>query len=115
MRLNQISRRTLLAALTATLSSVSLAQQPRQFTAGDYAAAEKFMSYNVNPLAYKGQVDAHWADDAHFWYREAGDDGVSYILVDPAKGTRGAAFDQNKLAALLNTASKGAIKSDGRH
>ena len=115
MRLNQISRRTLLATLAATLSSVSLAQQPRQFTAGDYAAAEKFMSYNVNPLAYKGQVDAHWADDAHFWYREAGDDGVSYILVDPAKGTRGAAFDQNKLAALLNTASKGAIKSDGRH
>ena len=40
--------------------SFAFAQQPRQYTDKDYAAAEKFMSYNVNPLAYKGVVRAQW-------------------------------------------------------
>ena len=49
------------------------AQQPRQYTDQDYAAAEKFMSYNVNPLAYKGVVHAQWLDDERFWYRAVDD------------------------------------------
>src|SRR4051794_14117856 len=65
------------------------AQQPRQYTSQDYAAAEKFMSYNLNPLAYKGIVNAQWMDDGRFWYRSIDETGVSYVLVDPAKGTRG--------------------------
>ena len=102
-------------ALLASLLTAASAQNPRTLTDADYAAAEKFMAYNVNPLAYPGQVEAHWADAAHLWYRAADDSGISYILVDPAKGTRGAAFDQDKLAALLKTASDGAIKADGKH
>jgi dipeptidyl-peptidase-4 len=90
-------------------------QQPRQYTASDYAAAEKFMSYNINPLAYKGVVHAQWLDDDRFWYRDADQAGVSYVLVDPAKGTRAAAFDQVKLAAALNAASNGSIKNDPAH
>lgn len=73
------------------------------------------MPYIANPLAYKGQVEAHWADDAHFWYRAVDNDGVSYILVDPATGARGPAFDLDKLALLLGAASNGEIKADGRH
>ncbi len=105
----------MLPALMAGLSIASAAQSQRQFTAQDYAAAEKFMPYNTNPLAYKGQVEAHWADDGHFWYRAVDDTGVTYMLGAPAKGTRGPAFDQEKLATLLDTASNGAIKADGRH
>ncbi len=99
----------------AALCAAAAAQSPRQLTDADYAAAEKFMPYNANPLAYKGQVDAHWADDAHFWYRAVDDSGITYILADPGNGTRGPAFDQEKLAALLKTASNGEIKADGRH
>ncbi|HUH62893.1 MAG TPA: DPP IV N-terminal domain-containing protein, partial [Terracidiphilus sp.] len=108
-------RWSILLAITAALGAASAAQTSRQFTAQDYAAAEKFMPYNINPLAYKGQVEAHWADDARFWYRAVDDNSVSYILVDPAKGTRGPAFDQDKLAALLKTASNGDSKTDGHH
>jgi dipeptidyl-peptidase-4 len=103
-------------AIAAVGMSCAMAhgQQPRQYTAQDYAQAEKFMSYNVNPLAYKGVVRAQWMDDGRFWYRDADATGVSYVVVDPAKGTRAPAFDHVKLAAALNTASAGAIKDDAR-
>jgi dipeptidyl-peptidase 4 len=106
-------RWTTIPALMVALCPASAAQSPRQLTAQDYAAAEKLMPYSANPLAYRGQVEAHWADDAR--YRAADDVGISYILVDPARGTRGPVFDQDKLAALLKAASKGVIKADGRH
>ena len=90
-------------------------QQVRQYTTSDYAAAEKFMSYNINPLAYKGVVHAQWLDDGRFWYRDADQAGVTYVLVDPAKGARTAAFDHVKLAAAFNAASNGSIKNDPAH
>ena len=72
------------------------AQQPRQYSDQDYANAEKFMAYNVNPLAYKGQVNAQWLDDDRFWYREVDDSGITYVMVDPAKGSRTPLFDRRK-------------------
>ena len=106
------------AVATAVFSfccAVGLGQQPKQYTSQDYAAAERFMSYNVNPLAYQGVVRAQWMDDGRFWYRDASPNGVSFVLVDPAKGTRAPAFDQAKLAAALKKASNGAIKDDAMH
>src|SRR5215469_17043950 len=91
------------------------AQQPRQYTNDDYAAAEKFMPYVMNPLAWKGQVKAQSLDDGRFWYKSVDDTGISFILLDPAKGTRNPAFDQQKLATALSAASSGAIKADARH
>ena len=89
-------------------------QEARQYTTADYAAAERFMPYNVNPLAYKGQIHAHAMKDGRFWYREVDQSGTSYLLLDPAKGTRGPAFDHAALAAGLNAASDGTIKNDGK-
>ena len=37
------------------------AQAPKQYTSEDYAAAERFMAYNVNPLAYKGSGEGELA------------------------------------------------------
>ena len=91
----------------------ALAQQPRQYTDQDYANAEKFMAYNVNPLAYKGQVNAQWLDDDRFWYREVDDIGTGYVMVDPAKGSRGQLFDREKLAAALKALVRGGL--DARH
>ncbi|MGD0734202.1 MAG: DPP IV N-terminal domain-containing protein [Terracidiphilus sp.] len=95
--------------------ATGLGQQPKQYTTEDYAAAEKFMNYNVNSLAAKGAVRAQWLDDGRFWYRDADDHGTTYVMVNPAKGTRGPAFDQEKLAKALSEASKGSIKDDPKH
>ncbi len=100
------------AAFTA---GASFAQAPRQYTEADYAAAEKFMSYNTNPLAYSGVVRPNWIDGEHFWYRAAESAGVAYIVVDAAKGTKTPAFDLEKLASALKAASDGSIKDDARH
>jgi hypothetical protein len=41
----------IVAAVAAVVcsASVGVAQQGRQYTAADYAQAEKFMNYNLNP------------------------------------------------------------------
>jgi dipeptidyl aminopeptidase/acylaminoacyl peptidase len=102
------------AAFALTCVAVA-AQQPRQYTDKEYANAEKFMPYNVNPLAYKGQVSAQWLDDDSFWYREVDESGIRYVMVDPAKGTRSPLFDPEKLAAALRAATKGAFGADAKH
>ncbi len=81
--------------------------QGRQLTTEDYAQAEKFMAYNVNSLVYHGVARPTWMEDGRFWYRDKGPDGVTFMLVDPAKGTKGPAFDQAKLAAALTAATDG--------
>jgi len=91
-----------------------MAQQPRQYTKEDYAKAEKFMPYNVAPLAYTGVVRAKWLEDGRFWYRDYKSDGWDFVIVDPANKTKASAFDQGKLAAALNAASEGQVKPDGQ-
>jgi dipeptidyl-peptidase 4 len=89
--------------------------QGKQLTNEDYARAEKFMGYNVNPLVYHGVARPTWMEDGRFWYRDNGPDGVTFMVVDPAKGTKGPAFDQTKLAAALTAATGGRMKADPHH
>ncbi|HZY71542.1 MAG TPA: DPP IV N-terminal domain-containing protein [Edaphobacter sp.] len=91
------------------------AAQGRQLTSADYARAEKFMDYGVNPLVFHTVADAKFMPDGRFWYRDRGPDGVTFELVDPAKGTKTAAFDQEKLAAALSAAAGGSIPFDAKH
>jgi dipeptidyl-peptidase 4 len=102
-------------AVLAFLCVAAAAQQPRQYTDKDYANAEKFMAYNVSPLAFKGQVKAQILDDTRFWYKAVDDSGITYTLIDPAKGTRGPAFDHEKLAAAINAIPHGPMHVDARH
>ena len=116
--MNKTSLAVLHASVCAAIACAALAQQPRQYTAADYTAAERFMPYNVNPLAYSGQVRAQWLDDdqnGRFWYRDVTPTGSTYVLVDPSKGTHTPAFDHARLSAALHDASKGAIKDDPAH
>ena len=83
----------------------AVAQQGRQYTTADYAQAEKFMNYNVNPLVFHGVEHPTWLADGRFWFKDYGPDGVTYTLVDPAKKTKGPAFDHAKLAAAMTAAS----------
>ena len=99
-------------AVLATCSLAAVAQEGRQLTTADYAQAERFMNYNVNPLVYHGVEHPAWISGDRFWYRDFGPDGTTYVLVDAMKGTKGPAFDHNKLATALNAAG---VKSDAHH
>jgi dipeptidyl aminopeptidase/acylaminoacyl peptidase len=103
------------AFLVSAFGMAGMAQQPRQYTKEDYAKAEKFMPYNVAPLAYTGVVRAKWLEDGRFWYRDHMSDGWDYVIVDPANKTKAPAFDQAKLADALKAASGGQVKDDLRH
>lgn len=95
-------RHGLLALLVA--AGPGFAQQPA-LTAADYARAERFMPYNTTPLVHHVVARPTWLVDGRFWYRITTDKGTEFVAVDPARGTRGPAFDQAKLAAALSTAS----------
>jgi dipeptidyl-peptidase 4 len=82
-----------------------LASAQRIFTAADYEHAEKFMTYNTNPLVFQNSVRPTWLANDRFWYRNTVADGAEFILVDPVKGTRQPAFDHAKLAVTLSKAA----------
>lgn len=90
----------LLAPLAFALHS---AAQPA-LTAADYARAEKFMGCNINPLVYHA-VHPAWTPGELLWYRDTGADGARFVIFDPAKLTKGPAFDHDKLAAALSAAA----------
>jgi dipeptidyl-peptidase-4 len=104
---------TVLAAtplLAAAQSAPAAAQAaPPALTAADYARAEKFLAAAVNPLVVGGTVNATWLPDDRFTYRSTLTDGTQFLLVDPVAKTRVPAFDHERLAAALATASKAKI------
>jgi dipeptidyl-peptidase-4 len=95
-----------LAVLGAAAGQERNGEARRTLTAADYAQAEKFMPYSVAPLVYRAGVRPVWLPGDHFWYRNSIENGAGkFILVDPARGTRGPAFNQAGVAAALSTAS----------
>jgi dipeptidyl aminopeptidase/acylaminoacyl peptidase len=114
LRINRSGFSASAAFLALSCSICNFAQEPKQYSTEDYASAERFMAYNVNPLAYQGVVHAQSLEDGRFWYRDVGESGIRYVLIDPAKGTRAAAFDHARLAAALHATSS-AIKDDPAH
>jgi dipeptidyl aminopeptidase/acylaminoacyl peptidase len=82
-----------------------VAQQPRRLTGDDYARAERALYAAVVPLTSGTAGPPTWLPDGRFWYRTTVPGGYSFIMVDPARGTRAPAFDQTRLAAGLTAAS----------
>ncbi|HEV2291469.1 MAG TPA: DPP IV N-terminal domain-containing protein [Gemmatimonadales bacterium] len=81
-----------------------LAQQPA-VTAADYARAERFLAYNVNPLVYGISGRPSWGADDRLTYRVTDASGTRWMVVDPARKSKAPAFDQVKLAAALSKAA----------
>ncbi len=98
--------RFLLAGLlVAVVSAPTSAQERRQLTAEDYARAERFLAPATYPLVIGGRVDATWLDGDRFWYPAQTADGTTFMIVDPARGTREPAFDHARLATALAAAT----------
>ncbi len=100
-----------LAATLVLSPLLALAQTaPARLTASDYERAEKYMSYNMSPLLLNNSpggfgtgIQMNWTDGGLLWYRVIRESGSEFMVVDPVKGTKGAAFDHAKLAAALST------------
>ncbi len=87
------------------LAQAAASLAPAALTADDYARAERFLAAAVNPLVVGGTVNAAWLPDDRFTYRSSTGEGGEFMLVDPVKKTRERAFDHERLAAALATAS----------
>jgi dipeptidyl-peptidase-4 len=98
--------RTYLASLLLVAAPLA-AQSPRQLTADDYARAERFLGTTAAPLVTGSGVRPNWLPDGRFWYRTTRPNGFEFVLVDPAKRTKAAAFDQSRLASALNAVVAG--------
>ncbi|OKS84774.1 S9 family peptidase [Mucilaginibacter polytrichastri] len=94
--------------LTALASAAVLAAQAQQsgaLSTSDYARAESMLTYNTEPLVDHGAVKPNWLPGDQFWYRTLTPQGSEFIRINPANGTRNAAFDQQKLASALSAVS----------
>jgi dipeptidyl aminopeptidase/acylaminoacyl peptidase len=93
-----------------------------QGTVEDYKRSERFGFYHlrseITNLIFKTKVEPHWFDggpDANqkFWYRnDIRDGGKEFIVVDTEAGTRGPAFDHQKLAKALSKQLKAKYQPD---
>jgi dienelactone hydrolase len=63
------------------------------------------MGYNTTPLVFRAGIRPTALPDDRFWYRNTIPDGIEFVLVDPARRTRGRAFEQARLAAALSRAA----------
>ncbi|MFN8570775.1 MAG: DPP IV N-terminal domain-containing protein [Gemmatimonadaceae bacterium] len=105
MRLLRIS--LLLAALPLA------AQQPRVYTAEDYARAEQFLGQNAAPLVSGMAGRPTWlATGGRFWYRASTASGSAFYLVDPVRHTKAPLFDHARLATALSAVVGGSVMSD---
>ena len=99
------SRAVVSLSFAAVFAASLLAQQRPTLTADDYARAERFLASAVTPLVIGGSVTATWLADDRFWYRNTIAAGTEFIIVDPVKKTRVRAFDHEKVAAALSSAT----------
>ncbi|HVW12501.1 MAG TPA: DPP IV N-terminal domain-containing protein [Mucilaginibacter sp.] len=94
----------LLAAVPLAVFFSATAQQ-NVLTAKDYERAESRLSYGTAPYVDGGNIRPNWLVNGRFWYRALTPDGSAFFVVDPAKKTKLPAFDQEKLAASLSSAT----------
>jgi dipeptidyl aminopeptidase/acylaminoacyl peptidase len=94
----------LAVALGGALSSVAR-QQTVQMSEQVYRRAERFLPAHTAALVGRARVMANWLPGDKFWYRVTSGANSEFILVDPAKKIRVAAFDHARLAAALSAAT----------
>jgi dipeptidyl aminopeptidase/acylaminoacyl peptidase len=95
----------LAGTMTVAAPALAPSQTPRRVTADRYARAEQFLPTNTSPLVFGADVRVRWLPDGRAWYRNSMPEGTEYVVVDPARRTRGRAFDHERLAAALARAA----------
>jgi len=97
------TRVSLVLLLFVCSTTLAVAQGRRE----DYEKAGQFLTEPVRDLAYDGMVDPQWIGKTNrFWYRKEGPFGKQFMLVDVGALTSSPAFDHEKIAAALSSATK---------
>lgn len=93
----------LAAMIVPTVASADIDNRsPRVPAPSDYALAQRFAGSKLRNMLFSTTVDPHWTPDGNaFWYSYKTGEGTKWYFVDPAKGSRTALFDHDKLAAQL--------------
>ena len=92
-------------SIGAILTVFTLKAQNKPLTEQDYARAEQFLSYNVEPFVDGTTVRPNWTNGAQLIYLATTKNGSEFLRVDPVKKTKVPAFDHQKLAEALNKAT----------
>ncbi|MEO7965323.1 MAG: DPP IV N-terminal domain-containing protein [Gemmatimonadaceae bacterium] len=74
-------------------------------SASRYNRADALLPWNVQALVSGNALEPRWLEGDRFWFRSLQGLGSHFVLVDPARGTRAAAFDHDRLAAALSVAA----------
>ena len=104
----------LLIAMCAAATFTCAAQEKRVYTTADYERAESMLSYNTGPLIDRADVRPNWIEGDRFWYRVLTATGSEYVLVDPAKKTRTAYPDREKLFAAISAVTGKPVEASAR-
>src|SRR5258705_4194833 len=78
--------------------SAALPQARRALTSEDYARAERALGPATGRLVSGIPGRPSWLADGRAWYRVSTPTGWQFVMVDPGRRTRAAAFDQARLA-----------------
>jgi dipeptidyl-peptidase-4 len=102
--ITRLLRFTAVALLTFPELATS---QSGRMTASDYDRAVNMLAQNLSGMVIGGTVNANWRADGggRFWYRAQTATGVEFRLVTPAARRIAPAFNHQRLAAALSSAS----------
>jgi len=117
------TRRSAISALFAVLvvsapAAPLEAQDQESWVGGPGSAnqelAARFAPYKIRQLVGSTAVQPRWIEDGdRFWYEWEDSDGSHYYIVDPARGTKQALFDNDRIAAELTRITRDPW--DGQH
>ena len=93
------------AVLTVIFATPALLPAQRAYTAQDYAQAERWMGYNVNPLVDHTVTDVKYLPDGRVFFRDPAAGNVAFRIADTRTGKTELAFDTARLTAALSKAS----------
>ena len=80
----------------------------RRLSDGDYARAERFLPWNVNPRVRNLEVRPNWIDGGdRFWYERQTRDGAEVVVIDVRTGERRLVEDEGDCEALRKAAGSG--------
>ena len=80
-----------ITALVSSLIFITLFAQEgkkKALTTANYEQATKALSFNTGKLVFRSSVNPNWLDDGRFWYSVNTAQGMEYVLINPADGSR---------------------------
>jgi dipeptidyl-peptidase 4 len=95
-------------------TTVALAAGPAATQSPNYELASQWTTAKIDKAVFDLGVAPHWLETSdRFWYSYETRDGKHYWLVDPAKKSKAALFDNAKMAAMLTAATL--VPMDAQH